>query len=91
MPDGIAEGVETTDQMCLDKDENICLVDYDFVWANHKFEYPKVKNIKVGGVIPFNRYGVSSNDPYIQGKRLIYDLLNEDVFFNSTMQFDFNQ
>lgn len=63
MPDGKAEGYEATDQICLDEDENICLEDFDFLWASKSFEYPKVTDIRVGGVIPFNRYGA---DDYMQ-------------------------
>ena len=39
-------------------------------------EYPKVSEINVGGVIPFNRYG--ADDPEQRKRRLIYDLLDED-------------
>ena len=42
----------------------------------------------MGGVIPFNRYG--ANNEKLKGRRLIFDLLEEDVIFNMTMQLDLN-
>jgi hypothetical protein len=42
----------------------------------------------MGGVIPFNRY--SANNERLKGRRLIFDLMEEDVIFNLTMQMDLN-
>ena len=83
MPGGRAQGFETTDQLCLDDDEDICLMDFDFLWAEHSFKYPSVHDIEIGGVINFNRYGVD-NDEY-RSKQLVYDLIDEELFFNSTI------
>ena len=87
MPDGSATGFDATDQLCLDANEDICLEDFDFLKADD-VNYPKVQNIKMGGVIPFNRYG--ANNEKLKGRRLIFDLLEEDVIFNMTMQLDLN-
>lgn len=53
MLDGFIEGVEATDWLCLEKTEDNCLEDFDFILANN-ITYPKVKDIKMGGVISFN-------------------------------------
>lgn len=42
MPGGKAEGYEATDQLCLDDDEDICLLDFDFLYAGHSFTYQPV-------------------------------------------------
>lgn len=87
MPDGLIRGKDATDQLCMDENEDICLEDFDFVKAD-SIEYPKVKNIKMGGVIPFNRY--LANHKRLKGKRIIFDLFEEDVIWNMTMQMDLN-
>ena len=83
MPGGRAQGFETTDQICLDDDMEICLMDFDFLWAKHLFEYPSVHDIEIGGVINFNRFGVD-NDKF-HSKQLVYDLIDEEVLYNSTI------
>lgn len=88
MPGGKAEGFEATDQLCLDDDEDICLMDFDFLYAEHFFEYPSVHDIDVGGVINFNRYNVDNDEQ--KNKQLVYDLIDEELFYNSTIQFDLN-
>jgi len=87
MPDGYAVGYDATDRFCMDENEDICLKNFDFLNADSVF-YPSVRNLKMDGVIPFNRYGASSSS--LMGRRLIYDLLEEDVIFNMTMQMDLN-
>ena len=87
MPDGYAYGYDATDQICLDSNEDICLEGFDFLRAD-TVTYPKVRDMKMDGVIPFNRYGASSLQ--LKGRRLIFDLLEEDVIFNATMQMDLN-
>ena len=59
MPDGLITGFDATDQLCLDHAEDICLEDFDFLKAE-SINYPKVENLKMGGVIPFNRYDANN-------------------------------
>ena len=42
----------------------------------------------MNGVIPFNRYGASQTS--LKYRRLIFDLWNEDVTFEQTLQIDLN-
>ena len=89
MPGGKAEGYEATDQLCLDDDEDICLLDFDFLYAGHSFTYQPVQDIDISGLINFNRYGVDNDE--VRSKQLVYDLIDEDQFFNATIQLDFNE
>ena len=87
MPDGLISGFDATDTLCLDKNEDTCLEDFDFLKADD-ISYPKVKNLEMGGVIPFNRY--QANHERLKGRRLIFDLFEEYVITNMTMQMDLN-
>jgi len=42
-----------SDQICLDENWDICLDDFEFLNAQD-FDYPKVQQTEVGGVISFN-------------------------------------
>lgn len=53
MLDGSISGSMMTDQICLDKDEDICLEDFDFLSADD-ITYPVFKDVEIGGVISFN-------------------------------------
>ena len=49
-----------TDQLCLDADDDLCLEDFDFLGAE-TLQYDKTIELKMGGVIPFNRYDAENN------------------------------
>lgn len=88
MSDGIAKGYETSDQVCLDDYEEVCLDEFYFCWAEHLFDYPSLNNTNIGGVIHFNRYDINNN--HLRSQPLVYDLVYDDIFYNTTMQLDFN-
>lgn len=78
-----------TDQVCLDKDEDVCLEDYNFIYASF-IQYPKLNDDfgepQLDGVIALNRYEYLS-DP---SRRFVYDLYAEDIIWKSTIQLDLN-
>ena len=78
-----------TDQMCLNKDGDICLMDYDFIYASF-IQYPKLDDEfgepQLDGVIPFNRYEYETDPSH----RLIYSLNQEDVIWRYAVQLDLN-
>jgi hypothetical protein len=83
MLDGSISGSMMTDQICLDKGEDTCLEDFDFLSADD-ISYPIFNDVEIGGVISFNQYQVKNHPSY----RLVYDLYVEDVFFQKTLQLD---
>lgn len=57
---GSFEGNYTEDNICLEQEENTCVDYFTFVevdWTNFKID----SGVKMGGVIPFNRYGFPEN------------------------------
>jgi len=50
-----------------------------------EINYPRLKDTKIGGVIPFNQY-MKSDDPTL---RLVPALYMEEAFFQKTLQMDF--
>lgn len=81
--DGWITGTNVTDQVCLKTEantENICIKDLTFTMAS-EIDYPKVTDIAMGGVIPFNQYDISSG----QSLRLVYDLYLKGILKQKTL------
>jgi len=82
--DGFIMGKNVTDQICLDKNEDICIDQFTFTMATD-IEYPKVITIETGGVIPFNNYKMTDSP----NMRLVTALNTVSEFSHKTLQLDF--
>ena len=73
-----------TDQVCLDRDRDLCLEEYDFIYASF-IQYPKLNDEwgepQLDGVVALNRYDYM-NDP---NRLLIHALDAQDVIWKSAI------
>lgn len=74
-----------TDTVCLEDFQDTCIDEYPFVVADWNIKN-EPSDLRASGVIAFNRYGI----PDHPNRQLIQSFLNEDVYWNPTIQLDFN-
>jgi len=73
----LIHGSLITDFVCLDKREDTCLMDFDFINAVNLDPREIGGAVAMHGVLPFNRYQYGE-DPRMQ---LVHDLMEEDEIF----------
>lgn len=79
---GSYQGNYAEDGVCMEYEEDTCIEEFPFLEIENK----TATDFEVDGVLSFNRYGLSDNS----NRQLVKSFLNEVVFWNPTVQFDFS-
>lgn len=83
MLDGYVEGIEGSDWLCLDNEEDVCIENYQFIFAD-TINYKHIKSRSIEGVISFGQYSKDLD------KCLVNTLYDQRQFSKNTLQLDFN-